>query len=283
MKYFRNLLILLLLISTLIDSSAASSKKNPSKEFRNSDFVFLVKSAVVFESAESDQRFLGIRYAFRNLTETRKLDLSEPFNFRLNDEFGNQYRRLPKPENYTEANSLPKNFPSVYPQDGLEEVVFFEPPIARSRFLTLSIGAQNIGLKEEVALLVPPDKIKNIAESVNDASRSKDEETMERAIPVPYAAVRIISPLNGSQVAPGQRIAVEVKVEDKALKPEAIMVIIPDYVLEDTSAAGNYDLIVPRNLQGDFSLVVIAKWRQGEREELTSDSILLNIVDPSVL
>ncbi len=238
------------------------------------------------ESPDAQQHFLGIRYVFRNLAETRKLDLTNPFIFQLKDEFGNHYRRLSKPENYAEIRILPRNFPSVYPQEEMEEVVFFEPPVERSRFLTLSIGAQNIGLKEEVSLFIPSDKIKGVAESVNDAARS-EKDTLpdpEKSVePLRYAPIRIVSPANGSQVVPGQRILVEVKVEDDVLKPEAILVIIPSYVLEDTSVSGNYDLTVPKDQPGDFSLVVIAKWRQGGSEELTSDAIILNVVDPSVL
>ena len=247
--------------------------------------MFSIQSAVIVKPPDVQQPFLGIRYAFRNLAETRKIDLASPFIFQLKDEFGNQYRQLPEPENYAEIRILPKNFPSVYPQEEMEETVFFEPPVEQSRFLTLLIGAQNIGLKDEVSLFISSDKIKGIAESVSDATRSgQDASGQERhEAPLKYARIRIVSPANGSKVVPGQRISVEVKVEDEALKPESIMVVIPSYVLEDTSVSGKYDLIVPKDQPGDFSLVVIAKWRQGGSEELTSDSILLNVVDPSVL
>ena len=245
-----------------------------------------VKSSVMVELPDVQQPVLGIRYVFQNLTETRKLDLTSPFIFQLKDEFGNQYRQLSKPENYAEIRALPKNFPSVYPNEEMEEVIFFEPPIERSRFLTLSINAQNIGLKGDVSLIISLDKIKGISQSINDSTRSEKNALSALGKPIEplhYSPIKIVTPTSGVNVSPGDRITVEVKIEDETLRPDALMLIIPDYVLEDPNVQGTYDLIVPKTQTGDFPLVVIAKWRKGDSEELTSDSILLNVVDPSVL
>lgn len=285
MKYPHRFIIISAFMLILAGTSFAGPRphKSVSKEFKKDDFVFSIKSAVMVESPDGAQRILGLRYNFVNLNETRKIELVDPFIFQLKDEFGNYYRQVAKPENYTETRDLPSNFPSVYPNEEMEEIVFFEPPIERSRFLTLSIDAKNVGLRDPVSLQVTTDKIRNPARNVSDASRSAmdvHEETEEHVRSVP---VRIVTPSSGAKVAPGERITVQVKFEDEAVRPNMLMLIIPDYVLEDSNAHGTYDLIIPQGQAEDFSLVVIAKWYKGDSEELTSDSVLLNVVDPSVL
>lgn len=251
--------------------------------YKNEDIMFTVKSAVMVNSAGLEQNVLGVRYVFQNLNETRKIDATNPFVFSLMDEFGNKYRILGQPQDFSPAKNLPKNFPSVYPQEKIEETVFFEPPVEKSHFLTFTIDARNIGVNKSIAVTIPCDEIVGIRENINDSAQSQIAVASPEKLKPSYAPIRIVRPASGATVAPGERITVEIKIQDNDLEPTSLMLIIPSYVLEDKEFHNTYDLIVPKDQRGDFSLVVIARWGEGENQELTSDSILLNVVKPSLL
>jgi hypothetical protein len=99
--------------------------------------------------------YIAITYTLTNNNENRKLDLSEGFNFFLQDEFGNTYRRIKKPAGYSAPVILvAKNFPSLYPGESYGETLFFEAPLAKASRVTLLIDANAVGIKDKISLAV---------------------------------------------------------------------------------------------------------------------------------
>ena len=69
---------------------------------------------------------LAIRHSFVNNNPTKKIDLYEPFQFMLSDEYGNQYRMVARPNDFLEPTAIyAENFPSVYPGQRVVETIFF--------------------------------------------------------------------------------------------------------------------------------------------------------------
>jgi len=262
------------------------------EEYEDNGLVFSVDHAEIISGASESQPpgsfgskgsglasavpALAIRYRFINDNPTKKINLDNPFLFMLNDEYGNQYRLLPQPAGYTAPTAVyPANFPSVYPGQQVEETVFFEAPIPESRSLFLFVNATNINIPESIVVKISVRKVEGREAMLlpgKDAALSEEEIVKE-----PVGPLKILSPLNGVSVAPGETVHVEVGVPEKTLSPEAIFVVIPSYVLRDDKIVYHYDVTVPKDQNGPLSVVVIGKWYQGDEEEILSDSILLNV------
>lgn len=225
---------------------------------------------------------LAIRYSFTNNNSTKKIDLDEPFEFTLNDEYGNKYHILSRPNTYLEPTAIyTGNFPSVYPGQRIEETVFFEAPIPESRSLFLSIDALNVDIPETIVIKIPTAHMEG-----REAILLPDgnvAQLAEKKAETQIGPLKIISPVNGASVIPGQTVHLEVGIPNATASPEAIFVVIPSYVLRDDKVIYHYDVTIPEDQNGPLSVVVIGKWHQKESEEILSDSILLNVNTASAL
>jgi len=213
---------------------------------------------------------IAVKFVFKNNDQTRKIDLGEGFKYELQDEFHNQYRSYDRPKNYFgSVKSTPRHFPSIYPGETFQEVVFFENPINKSTALTFSVNAANIGIEKEVALTIPSDKIifpKSEIEGMDSSSVS----------------LRIISSTRGGTVVPGDRLYVRVRVSGADRPPDRIFIVSPIFALEDDKPAYTYQLNIPKDQPaGGLTIIAIAKWVEGGEEILTSESITFEVIDPN--
>ena len=260
--------------------------------------LFIVKEAVLGEWLSMEQTqslaifspppkeaapFLALRYDFINENPQKKVDLSDPFEFTLTDEFGNVYRQLQKPFNYPETTQfLNSSFPSVYPGERYGETVFFEAPIQSSQMLYFHIGTRNIGDEHHVVIKIPRSRVVSVDESFYrrlDVAKKQAADEKNQIGPI-----KIVRPKNGITVEPGETVHVEVEVPKNSRQPDNIFVMIPEYVLKDSELHYSYDLKVPATqTDKQLTVLVIGQWLLGEKEEILSDSIVLKIVDSSAL
>jgi len=226
-----------------------------------------------FFPATDMKSMTAVRFSFFNRDETRKIDLVQGFNFFLEDEHGNVYRPLGRPSDYEGATiDCSRNFPSLYPGERYAEVLFFEAPIAKCRYLILSVDANSIGYTSPVEIEIPIDRVKDLR---CDCSRP-DAPAQEPK------RLSIISPREGKTVNPGETIAVRVQVTGRAHALNKLVILSPTDVLEDSSLAYGYRVTVPSDHpKGSFTVIVIGQWLEDGEETLLSDLVTLEVVDPS--
>ena len=234
--------------------------------------IFLTNSQSFSAEGMPRMPVLAIRYRLVNNNPTKKINLDEPLKFMLSDEFQNQYRSVPSPSDYVEPLAkYPSSFPSLYPGEKFEEVIFFEAPISESRALFLRVNADNLGMENDFIVKIPTQRIEHI-EKVALVKNPKPKK-----VDIPIGPIKITSPENGLTVAPGEFIHIQVKIPEHTKKPDRLFVIIPAYVLEDHQMAFEYDIKIPENEKGNFAITVVGKWDTAKGEEVLSDSIVLNI------
>ena len=271
------------------ESYAASFKKQPLKSARQGEYeinglVFGVPAAMVYTDTQTDmpKNFLAVTFRFTNSNDTKKVDIAQDFVFGVKDEHGNVYRRCDVPQSFAGPVEIRnKNFPSIYPQEHYQEVIFFEAPIAKSRVLTFTVNARNIGVSKEIVLSLPAEKIENFSLLLPKSEQPMEKPQLKETAqsPVSVGPLRIVSPKSGMKVSPGQTVQIDVEVPSNTPAPDKIFVVISTYTLTDDKVVYHYDVTIPRNEKGTFSVVVIGQWqRGGAQEEILSDTIVLNVV-----
>lgn len=261
--------------------SAKSPEKQPKSEklydiqlgetYQKNDLVIIVKDAQITGGA------LAIRYRFINNNVTKKVDLGEKFKFSLSDEYGNLYRLNPAPADYPHVVRVnPPRFPSLYPGEELEEIVFFEAPIPHSSFLFFNIDPVPIG--PALTVKIPMQQVGR------EIPYAKIEEIVPEEAPVEPKIIsdflKIRSPQENQIVYKGEAIKIDVELGGGLGVPESIVVTSPDYTLRDLSYGLHYSVIVPPEYPKDsMTVVVIAKWPGEGSGKLLSDSMTFTVND----
>lgn len=238
--------------------------------------------------------YLAVSYTLTNNNENRKLDLTEGFEFSLQDEFGNIYRRIKKPAGYSEPVMLvAKNFPSLYPGETYGETLFFEAPLAKASRLSLIIDATSIGIKDKVALPVDrntrPDK---------NLLPARPQKAQEPEIPLPSGNISshpvipgegcpldITAPENGTTLEAGRFVRIQLNVEPEQI-PDHIRITGPGFSAghQAPKARNTYDFTIPaEHPPGIYAISASAEWRDtSTRPSECSDSIFVYINNPSI-
>jgi hypothetical protein len=211
---------------------------------------------------------LAVTYRFKNDTSTKKLDLSKKFEFRLMDEFGNEYESLVAPADYPDpVFTAQRHFPSLYPQDSVTETIFFETPIERSRHLRLIWDARNVGIYPPIVFRIPA---RDIEKPPPDEVNIPGESDM-----------KILYPPPGLTVKPLDVIPLKFHLAREFPKPDTVFIITPSYTFEDLEFVRYYDLRIPADQPpGAMIVVILLRWKIGETEQTLSKSITLNVIDP---
>lgn len=220
-----------------------------------------------------------VRYKMVNNNRTRKVDLKEPLVFDLQDEFGNTYGQLPQPGEYSGPVAMhDPNFPSLYPGESVQETLFFEAPIAGSCNLFLAVNAVSAGMHDGFVLKIPTKDIAGVEQIV----QSQNIQAVDvKPIPVPVGPIKIISPVSGDVVQPGETVHIRVEVPKSSPRPDSVYMVVPAYVLEDQLLEMQYDLKIPETSHGSMAVTVIGKWNKEDGEEVLSDSIVLKVEAPA--
>lgn len=287
--------------SQLAKAKPHKSKRIFSKErFVQDGLVFEIKEAEIYlrgsgleafhdlEESSFDDTFpsacLAIRYHILNENQTKKLSMEERVDFSLQDEYDNNYSLLTKPDDYPKlTKSYEAGFPSLYPGQSFEEVIFFEAPILESRFLFLTIKAKGLGLNDDVIVKIPTQGIVGFDQLMVSKKEDKHSEERKPETETPkIGPLKIVSPAPGAAFTPGEVVHIEVKIPEDSAAPNHLYVVVPTYILEDHQLAFQYDLRIPQDTMGSLAVIVIGHWETPQGEEILSDSIVLNIGVPAL-
>ena len=260
------------------------------QEIQRGDLTFRVNSAEITALSPLDSSLepaLEVRFEIKNSSDTKKVDLLEELNFKLKDDFGNQYRRIDNVQTSgAEMKSTLKQLVSLYPGEMISQTVFFEIPVNKISALTLRCEATPIDMGEAFEVDISAEKIKNFL---------PEEELMARAqksaeLPMPLASagdeekqgvLHIIPPKNGTTVTAGEVVRLKITVAPGIQPPKSIFIVSPMYVFEDTALTYRYDLRIPKDYpKGSLSVVVIGRWRDDQEEHLSSDTIIFEVISP---
>jgi hypothetical protein len=142
-----------------IAAKASEYEADFKKEVNVDGLVFFVNDASLVNSS-SGMTSIAVTLKVVNGDNTKKIDLSEGFSYRMADNFSNEYRMIGESSGFgKKAKILPDRFPSFYPGESYTETVFFEPPIESVKFLIFKINASSVGIKNEIKINIPADMI----------------------------------------------------------------------------------------------------------------------------
>lgn len=207
-----------------------------------------------------------------NQSDTKKIEFNGPLRYDLEDNFQNTYNVLQsirlhgKESNNTNGASVR----SLYPQDYILDKVFFEAPVAMFQSLTLSINAASCGI--EPAVITMP--------LYKEMVRLPDQS------PPPISpfmtVIDIVKPKPDTSVKPGDVVPLQIRLNEQYSRPDTILIIAPNYTLEDIYHSYNYNIRIPDNWKPGrpYQVAILAKWGQGQDERVDSESITLNVIDP---
>jgi hypothetical protein len=236
------------------------------------DLVFGVRSIQLNAADQTGQPDnLAVHFFLQNGNDTKKVDLLDGLTFELEDEFNNHYRQIPP--NAAGLNAMfqvkyPKKFPSLYPQEIYEEVVFFEPPVQSSQELNFIVKVQSIGLLNDIHLRLPLRNAQPRQETLIQKPKQQD------------VAIHIVYPDKRVVLTPGETIHISVRSMPRDRQPESIYVISPFYVLHDTDVVYGYDVTIPKDYkETSLTIVVVGKWPGAEDEQdMSSDSVTFDVM-----
>lgn len=195
-----------------------------------------------------DSGLLTVDFEMTNISGTRKLDYGRPFEFMLKDEFGNIYRRMPAPEDFSgEVFEPGPHFPSIYPGENVRQKLFFERPVEASRklFLTIEPGMKDAPPVVELAL--PP--VRSVLPALSKGRMPTEDD------------LRIVTLWPGLEVRPGESVPFRIILSGDLLPPEKIFVFLPRTVYEDEDLIYQYQVAIPDDQPpGMLTIVVVAKW-----------------------
>lgn len=267
----------MLIVSLLTAAPLFADEEGRNEElfdsFVTDDMKIRIRDVGVSDSlratSEGEKAFLYVTLDFVNTNNQKKFDLSKNIQFILKDEYDNTYLALPEPEHYSQVY-LNKNshYPSLYPNEVYTQTYFFEPPLNASAQLFLSFDGAPYDLSNNIVLHISKDQyMPDDKESLDDVLRN---------------GIKLKALKTDISVAPGARYPVKVELSKEIkVKPAKIYVISPDYLYEDFSGEGIYQVKVPPHHPiGPFQILVIAEWSKGENMPTLSDSLTLNVVDP---
>jgi len=226
--------------------------------------------------------YIAITYQVNNKNPHKKINMDSSFQFHLLDEFENQYRKIPKPDEYDEPVLFTdKHYPSIYPGETLKETIFFEAPIASSTRLTLLIKATPLGEGKIVKLILPVGQ--------NTTLLDQEMDALQKTVPViPVVTqmqprwVKIVYPTNGTWINRGEATQVHVEISGK---PDHVIVATlgTSYYDHSPQEKNVYDVRVPFGYYtGPLSINVIAQWDDANADEpiVVSDSIFMDVQSP---
>jgi hypothetical protein len=278
MPYLRTLLLQILFICLLSIPALAVEKTS----LGGCDFSI---QRVEFGSSQAEPKeYLSVAYYFTNNNEDQKIDFSGNLKFTLTDEFGNKYRALGKPDDYSRpALFTPRNFPSIYPGERYGETLFFEPPLAKASLLNLKIEAPFIGPGGSVDLTVDLEGLRRPKETAPAGNKEAGFFS-----PPPHgqsAAVKIAFPEPGHVYQQGDLIHLKTVVSGPDT-PKRMILTAFEHTLEDNNPGKEnfYDIVVPAEAPpGNFIINVIAQWPDDSFHEVSSDNVMVLIQRDSLL
>ena len=129
------------------------------------------------ETSKSSETYLRIAVRVKNISQTRKLDHSswseksfglDSYEGSIRDNYGNKY----DPIGFSAFSGRPKGHmiaEALYPDNSVEDILIFEPPIPDIKFLHLELPARNFGGKGTLWFEIPATMIRGVGAK----SRSK--------------------------------------------------------------------------------------------------------------
>ena len=202
-----------------------------------------------------------------NNTKNKKLDLAKDLKFELVDEFGNAYRHFAKaPKDYPDPVIVPNpHFPSLYPDEIFSETLFFEAPMDIGKQFYLQIDASALGYPQLVKKILPRSQMHRI----NGILKKRVAQE---------ADLKIVSPSDGELVKPGETVPLAIDLTNDVYLPDSLLIITPDYVLEDQNLKRQYQVRIPAELkQGEYTIVVMAQWQKFPKKMSISQSRTLKV------
>jgi len=234
-------------------------------------FIFNVRDASIVspvclgKTSCSGGDALVVTFEMVNDSSTRKVDYERPFKFTLRDEFGNVYRSVPQPKDFSGTVFEPgKNFPSIYPGEHFRQKLFFEKPVETSRRLILTVKPELKGAPETVDLALPP-----VRRNLPPLSRGRMPKEKD---------LRIETLLPEKTVRPGQSVPFRIILSGDLLPPEKIFLFLPRSVYEDEKLLYQYRVNISADQPpGELTIVVMAKWGDILNGATVSKSFTLNV------
>jgi hypothetical protein len=226
---------------------------------------FEIRSASLGHS--NKQKSVVLEFVLSNESDTKKIDFDQRFDYILSDEFGNRYRSLPKPLNYKDPiESIPSNFPSIYPGETCTKILFFEAPITKAAHLKLGIKGPIDGIPTPLEIEFPA----------------------PRPDPSGPSVIEITMPTDGAVITAGEMFDLNVRVNADEL-PFKIIVVAFGSTLEnpEPSQDNSYNITIPVNTpEGPSSISVIGYWTDahGSKQILSKNIVIyVNLGPPASL
>lgn len=218
----------------------------------------------IFESVLSGEkvRDLIFEVVVENPSAIHKHDIFLPLDIQLKDEFGNVYlnrqhrsRSEPALDDYKQL--------SLYPGEEVSFTFRFQAPVAAAKQLTVEVYDQ-----EKVFY-------GRISDSTN---KIKNWNIISEGPKISPDDLLIIYPAQKRVFAPGDTIYLKVAFSETVDRPNSLYVVLPDYVLTDDDAKGQYELQIPSDMpDGDFQVIVMAEWGESPRAQVVSKTLFLQI------
>ena len=88
----------------------------------------------------------------------------------------------------------------------------------------------------------------------------------------------IVYPRDKKIFAPGEKVFLKVGFSENVGRPNSIHVVLPDYVLTDEQANGQYELLIPKDRSsGNLEIIVMAEWGEFNAPQILSKTLFLEI------
>ena len=193
---------------------------------------------------------------FKNGSAVKKFDMDHPFDVRVTDEFNNTYHPF-KIQSNTERDVV-----SLYPSEEMLISCSFQAPVAGAKKITIRVS----------------DGLEKIMRNIHLETKDIKNWTKETAIEITADDLEIIYPKEKKVFAPGDTIYLLVGFSERAGRPRNLHVVLPDYVLSDEQAAGQYELKIPPDSdEGNMEIVVMAEWGSPPESRVISKTLFLEI------
>ncbi len=236
-----------------VDSPLIFSKQETLPYFDNLE-ISVADINVAYLNVDSGHWQLRLDIVYANQSPYQKLDIDAPFSIAVYDEFHNEY--------FMTEQAGTSGF-TLYPSETRTQHYLFEAPVAAAKNLYVVISQEESGFRAEL-----PIKTAEI--------RHWDELAAEPALS--NNDLIIVFPRDKMAFARGEKLYLKVDFSARAGRPEHIHVVLPNYMLTDDQAKGQYEVVIPDDLpEGDLPVIIMGEWGKSPDSTIISKTVFVKI------
>ncbi|HSV43045.1 MAG TPA: hypothetical protein VLJ10_00680, partial [Candidatus Bathyarchaeia archaeon] len=177
-----------------------------------------------------------------------------PFSIEVYDEFHNQYFLIDQ----MDASGF-----TLYPSETKTRHYLFEAPVSAAKNIYVVISQTASGFRAELPIKTAEIRRWN---ELADAPELSNNDLI------------VVFPRDKMAFARGEKLYLKVDFSARAGRPEYIHVVLPNYMLTDDQAKGQYEVLIPTDLpEGDLPVIIMAEWGKSPDSTIISKTVFLKI------